>query len=204
MILYGAGGHAKVVLSCLEENSIQVLGIFDDNPNLIEFEDMNILGKYDREKYPDEKIIISIGDNSIRKKISNKIKHEFGHIVHPSATVDRLVEVGEGSVIFHKSVIQRQVSIGKHVIINTAASVDHDCIIQDYAHIAPNATLCGGIIIGTGTLIGAGSVIKPGIRIGDWCTIAIGAVIHKDIPDYTVVVGNPGRISKTNILKNNE
>jgi len=198
MILYGAGGHAKVICSCLEANDIQIFGIFDDNPNLYEFNGIRVLGKYYKEKYPDESIIISIGDNIIRKKISNKIEHEFGHIVHPSATVDRLVEIGEGSVIFHKSVIQRQVSIGKHAIINTASSVDHDCLIGDFVHIAPNATLCGGIIVGTGTLIGAGSVIKPGIKIGDWCTIAIGAVIHKDIPDYSVVVGNPGRIIKTN------
>ena len=198
MILYCAGGHAKVVCSCLEDNGILVLGIFDDKPNCIEFYNINVLGKYDKEKLPNEKIIISIGDNVIREKISKKIEHKFGYTIHPSATVDRLTEIGEGSVIFHKSVIQRHSSIGKHVIINTASSVDHDCKIGDFVHIAPNATLCGGILVGTGTLIGAGSVIKPGIRIGNWCTIGVGAVVHRDIPDFSVFVGNPGRIIQKN------
>lgn len=198
MILYGAGGHAKVVCSCLEENDIQVFGIFDDDPNINEFDEINVLGKYDKEKLPNEKIIISIGDNVIRKKISARIEHKFGYIIHPSAIIDRMSEIGEGSVVFHKSVIQRHSSIGKHVIINTSSSVDHDCKIGDYVHIAPNATLCGDVIVGTGTLIGAGSVIKPDIRIGNWCIIGIGAVVLKDIPDYSVIIGNPGRIIKKN------
>jgi len=198
MILYGAGGHANVVISCLEENNIKVFGIFDDNPNLTDFGGINLFGEYERNIMTDEKIIISIGDNVIRKRISDKIEHEFGYVFHPSATVDRLTEIGEGSVIFHKSVIQRHTSIGKHVIINTASSVDHDCKIGDFVHIAPNSTLCGDVIVGTGTLIGAGSVIKPGIRIGNWCTIGVGAVVLKDIPDYSVIIGNPGRIIKKN------
>lgn len=198
MILYGAGGHAKVVCSCLEDNGIQVLGIFDDNPNFIEFDNINVLGKYDKEKLPNENIIISIGANVTRKKISDKIEHKFGYVIHPSATIDRLTEIGEGSVIFHNSVIQRHVSIGKHVIVNTASSVDHDCKIEDFVHIAPNATLCGEVSVDMGTLIGAGSVIKQGVKIGKWCIIAVGAVIIRDVPDFSVVIGNPGRIIRKN------
>lgn len=198
MILYGAGGHANVVISCLEENNIKIYGIFDDNPNLTDFGGINVFGEYEKNIMPDEKIIISIGDNVTRRKISKKIIHKYDSVIHPSAVVDRLINIGEGSVIFHNSVIQRHVFIGKHVIINTASSVDHDCKIGDFVHIAPNSTLCGEITVGIGTLIGAGSVIKPGIRIGDWCTIGVGAVVLRDIPDYSVFIGNPGRIIKKN------
>ncbi|WP_339903946.1 DapH/DapD/GlmU-related protein [uncultured Cyclobacterium sp.] len=73
--------------------------------------------------------------------------------------------------------------IGKQVIVNTAASVDHDCVVGDFVHIAPQATLCGGAEIGEGTLVGANSTVLPGVKVGKWCSIAAGAVISKDLPD---------------------
>ena len=49
---------------------------------------------------------------------------------------------------------------------------------------------------GEGTLIGAGATVTPGINIGSWALVGAGAVIIEDVPDYAVVVGNPGRIIK--------
>jgi len=86
--------------------------------------------------------------------------------------------------------------IGRHVITSTTASIDHDCYIRDFSHIAPKATLCGNVEIGYGTLVGAGSIIHPGIKIGEWCTIGIGTTVMRDVPDFSVVIGNPGRILK--------
>ena len=124
-------------------------------------------------------------------------KINSGKDVDIDSVVSKYAVIYEGTVIMRGAIVNSGVEIGKHVIINTASSVDHYCKIEDFVHIAPNSTLCGNVFVGVGTLIGAGSVIKPGIRIGDWCTIGVGAVILKDIPDYSVVVGNPGRIITT-------
>ncbi len=83
-----------------------------------------------------------------------------------------------------------------YVIINTGASVDHDNIIGDYCHISPQATLCGNVSVGEGTHIGAGAVVIPGIKIGKWAVIGAGSVIVRDVPDYAVVMGNPGKIKR--------
>ena len=83
-------------------------------------------------------------------------------------------------------------------IINTSCSIDHDCTLEDYVHVSPNATLCGTILVGEGTHIGAGATIIPNISIGKWVTIGAGAVIIENVPDHAVVVGNPGRIIKYN------
>jgi acetyltransferase EpsM len=144
------------------------------------------------------KSIIAIGDNTVRKKISLSLQTRFGTIKHSSALVSDSVLVGEGSMVLHQTVVQIGSSVGKHVIINTKASIDHDCIIENFVHIAPGSVLCGNVKVGEGTLIGAGSTIMPNIKIGKWCTIGAGSVIIKDIPDYAVVVGNPGRIIKYN------
>jgi acetyltransferase EpsM len=59
-----------------------------------------------------------------------------------------------------------------------------------------NVSVSGNVSIGEGTLIGTGAVILPNIKIGKWCKIGAGAVVTKDIPDYSVVVGVPGKIIK--------
>jgi acetyltransferase EpsM len=80
-----------------------------------------------------------------------------------------------------------------HAILNTGSSVDHDCVIEDFAHVAPNAVICGGVHVGKGTLVGAGATIIPSIRIGKNCVIGAGAVVVNDVEDNSTVVGNPAK-----------
>ncbi|WP_337042035.1 acetyltransferase [Emticicia sp. 17c] len=193
MLLYGASGHAKVICSCLEANGQIVNGLFDDNPDLLTLDGYPVLGKYKPELYSDNPLIISIGNNNIRKRISESISHQIGSVIHPSVVLDSRVSVGEGTVIFHGAIIQRGSKIGRHVIINTGATIDHDCILEDFAHISPNATLCGNVSVGEGTHIGAGAVIIQGIRIGKGAIIGAGSVVIRDIPDHSTFVGNPAK-----------
>ena len=82
-------------------------------------------------------------------------------------------------------------------IINTKASIDHDCIIEDFVHISPGAILCGNVQVGELSWIGAGSVIIQGIKIGKNVIIGAGTVVIHDVPDNVTIVGNPGKIIKT-------
>ncbi len=196
MLLYGASGHAKVIISCLQANELPVIGIFDDDLSKKELGQISVVGNYRPDYEPLEDLIISIGANHIRQKVAAFIQHRFGKVIHPSAIVDKSVKVGEGTVILHNAILQAEVQVGKHVIINTSASVDHDCIIEDFAHIAPGATLCGNIYVGKNTIIGAGTIVTPNLKIGKNCLIAAGSVITKNIPDFAIVRGNPARIIK--------
>ncbi|MCU7548484.1 acetyltransferase [Chitinophagaceae bacterium LB-8] len=189
MYLYGASGHAKVIIEILECLGITIDGLFDDNVNI-----NNLLG-YQVKPYEHEAVsslIISIGNNAIRKKIAGLLNVKYGCAFHPSTNISRRSVIGDGTVVMSGVSINADVQIGKHCIINTNASVDHDCILGDFVHISPNAALCGDVHIGEGTHIGAGAVIIPGIRIGKWCTIGAGAVIIRNIPDHCKFVGNPG------------
>ncbi len=196
MILYGASGHAKVIISCLRANVIPVSGIFDDDLSKKELWDISVVGKYRVDFEPDKELIIAIGNNQIRQKIAHSIEHRFGQAVHPSAIIDGTVQIEKGTVIFHSAVVQADSVIGKHAIINTASTVDHECRIGDFVHIAPQATLCGNVSVGEGTLIGAGSIVAPNLNIGKGCLIAAGSIITKHIPDFAVVRGNPARVIK--------
>jgi sugar O-acyltransferase (sialic acid O-acetyltransferase NeuD family) len=197
VILYGGSGHAKVVLDCLEAQGGLVQGIFDDNPDLKELLGVPVVGQYRPHLFPDQPLIIAIGNNRIRQRVAEVIRHGFGTAVHPSAQVSRYATAGEGSVVFHNAVVQAGAIVGRHCIINTAASVDHDSRLEDFVHISPNAALCGSVEVGEGTQIGTGASVIPGVRIGKWCVIGAGAVVTSDIPDFSVAVGVPARVIKT-------
>ncbi len=189
MIIYGASGHGKVISSIV--NGEELL-YFDDNELLETFLNKPV-ALYDENRGKDEELVIAIGNNQLRKEVASKVSHIVMSVIHPSAQIAETVVMGVGNQIVHSATIQTHVKIGNHCIINTAAAIDHDCILEDFCHIAPNSTLCGNVKIGEGTLIGAGAVVTPGVKIGKWCTIGAGSVVTKNIPDNTTVVGNPAR-----------
>jgi len=196
MLLYGASGHAKVIMDCLFSNQESVTAIFDDDKEKKHLMGIEILHYYSEIYLPNEEMIVSIGDNKTRRKIADIIEHSYAQAIHKTAQISEYASFGAGSVAFHNSVIQSGAHIGDHVIINTSATVDHDCVVGNFVHIAPKATLCGDVKVGEGTLIGAGATVLPGIKIGKWAVVGAGALITKNIADFSVVVGNPGRVLK--------
>lgn len=203
IVIIGAGGHAKVVISTLFELNFKIVGILDDDPNKWNQKYFNvpIIGPIELLKTGNYELgIVAIGDNKIRNEIVNKYGNfcKWISIIHPFSSVHPSVQIGEGSVIFAGVVIQPDVIIGKHVIVNTSASIDHDCNIEDFVHIAPGCHLAGGVYVGEGSLIGIGSSIIPYKKVGKWSIIGAGSVVINDIPDCVTVVGVPARILKNN------
>jgi sugar O-acyltransferase (sialic acid O-acetyltransferase NeuD family) len=197
MILFGASGHAKVILEIAYLLDIRVEFLLDDNPDITQFYALNVHRKSDQSLFG-KKMIISIGDNKVRKKIASESTCEFETLIHPRSTISASASIGVGTVVMATAVINAETKIGKHCIINTSSIIDHDCSIQEFVHVSPNATLCGGVQIGEGTQVGASATIIPNIKVGRWSTIGAGAVVVSDVPDFAVVVGNPARIIKYN------
>ncbi len=201
MLLYGASGHARVVKDCVTTSGGQVDAIFDDNQDIIKLDNVAVVGYYDPEHLPKEQLIVTVGDNLVRKKIVSKIKHAFGKGIHSAATVSSTATIGEGTVAMPGAIVNAGSSVGKHCILNSNSVIEHDCSLGDFIHLSSNVTLCGEVTIGEGTHIGAGSTVIPGKNIGQWCVIGAGAVIIQDIPDYSMVVGVPGKIIRTLVRK---
>ena len=198
MFLYGASGHAKVIIDSLKAMGVSVAGLFDDNLEVKSLLDYPVYGAFDAERFGDDALIVSVGVNNIRKKIVDKLPVNilYGKAIHPSAVVSEYASVDMGTVVMQGAIIQASAVVGKHCIINTGASVDHDCIVGDFVHISPHATLCGDVTVGEGSWIAAGAIIIPGVKIGKWCVIGAGSVVTKDIPDYSLAAGNRCKIIK--------
>ncbi|MBL7840248.1 MAG: acetyltransferase [Cyclobacteriaceae bacterium] len=198
VILIGAGEHARVVLDSLQAAGRSVIAMFDPKYDGQNFMNTAVHGTYRHDLHTRSEAIVAIGANDVRQRLSREVRHSFTTSVDKTASVSKYSTIGRGSMVLHGVIIQQGSVLGQHVIVNTAAHIDHDCEISDFVHIAPGASLCGRISVGEGTLLGAGSIVIPGIKIGQWCTIGAGSVITRDIPDYAVVVGNPGRVIRYN------
>ena len=196
MVFYGASGHGKVIVEAWVASGGKVTAIVDDNLMLRNLGNFPVSGQYSADKYADHSLMISIGDNSVRRSIVKKLQAKYGKVFHPSCIISQSSSIDEGTVSMAGVIVNAECRIGRHVILNTGSVVDHDCRVGDYAHISPNATLCGGVEIGEGTHVGAGATIIPNIRIGKWVTIGAGSVVIEDVPDYSLVVGVPGKIRK--------
>lgn len=203
LYIYGASGHAKVVGELAELEGYNIVSAFDKNLLIKTLLDQYPVAISTSEYVFDIKgpFVVAIGNNALRKRIvENELQnHSFVKLVHPHANVSKYAEVEEGTVVMAGVSINADVQIGRHCIINTNASVDHDCVIEDYVHISPNASLAGNVLIGEGSQIGIGACVIQGINIGKNCIIGAGTVIIKDVPNGSTVVGNPGRIIKSNI-----
>ena len=202
VILLGAGGHAKVLLDILLEQNIEVLGIVEkDGADLpSDMYGIPVIGTdSDVQQYQPDKVglvngIGSIGPTALRQKVYEKFRRQgycFPQVIHPGAVVSRRAELGEGVQIMAGAVVNIGTRVKENSIINTNASVDHDCLIGAHVHIAPGVTLSGGVTVGNGSHIGTGASVVQGIEIGANVIVGAGAVVVNTVAVGKTVCGVP-------------
>lgn len=196
VVLHGGGEHGRVVLSCLKDAGFTLRGVFDPK-SPVSINGVSWLGPYDPGSARDAQIIHAIGDNKVRKEAVSRSAHAPLILVHPTAYVAETARLEEGAMVLQGVIIQDMATIGKHAILNTGCSVDHDCQVGDFAHVAPGAVLCGNVTISEGCLIGAGSVIIPGMKVGEWSVVGAGSVVIDHVPAFSIVAGNPAKVIKS-------
>jgi sugar O-acyltransferase (sialic acid O-acetyltransferase NeuD family) len=117
----------------------------------------------------------------------------FVTLVHPTAHVSKMSQLGFGTVVFQNVTITSNVTIGNHVIILPNSVINHDDTVGNYTCITSGVCVSGCVKIGKLCYLGANSSIIGNITIGDYCLIGIGSVVLKSVADNSVVVGNPAK-----------
>jgi len=212
ILIFGTGGHAKVILDIISnEKKYEIAGFIDNE--LDEGQEVlnhKVLGA-DKDLISLIKKnsifggVIAVGNNYSRENISQKINNlckdfNFINCIHSQAQIAMDVSIGVGNVLMAGSVINTSTSIGNHCIVNTNSSLDHDNTILDFSSIAPNSATGGNVTIGKLSALGIGSTILPGISVGPNSIIGAGSLVLEDIPSDSIYFGSPAKFIRKNLI----
>ncbi|MCQ4246370.1 acetyltransferase [Stutzerimonas decontaminans] len=200
LAILGASGHGKVVADTAECCGWNSINFFDDAWPEVQVNDVwpvvgNTTGLLEQLPQYDG-FIVAIGSNRIRLEKLLQLRAAGGRmatLVHPAATVSRYANIEEGTVIFAGAVVNASTHIKLGSILNTACSVDHDCVIGRAVHISPGARLAGGVHIGDESWVGIGASVRQLVAIGQRVMVGAGAAVVGDIPDDVMVAGVPAK-----------
>lgn len=208
VLIWGGGGHGKVVADVARALGMEIAGFVDADPAklgstvepggaAVVLSEQALMRHFPSDSPPAgaDRVVLAVGDNASRSRCRKSIPEKFLTVlVHPSAIVSPSARLDAGVVVMPGAIVNASAVVGPGAIINTGAVVEHDCVVAEDAHVAPAAVLSGGVRVGARTLVGAGSVTLPQIVIGSDATIGAGAVVVSAVADNATVAGNPARI----------
>lgn len=203
VVVWGAGGHARVVAEILRLAGYSLAGFLDDVDPARRgepFLEARVLGGRDRlEALRADGVgaaAVAIGDNAARLEAAAFLREsgfELPAAVHPSAVVASTARVGPGSVVCAMAVVGPAARVGEVVIVNTAATVDHDGEVEDGAHLAPGVHLGGWATVGRAAFVGLGALVADRVRVGAGSVVGAGSLVLRDVPPGVVAWGAPAR-----------
>jgi sugar O-acyltransferase (sialic acid O-acetyltransferase NeuD family) len=200
-IIVGAGGHARVVMDGLLREGFDpaALAFADDDVALHGRLMLGrpVVGAVSEVVGVGSRFHVAVGANRVREALYRRLLSAGAipfRVTHPSACVSQHAAIGEASFVAAGAVVAPAATIGIGAIVNHACVVDHDCVVDDFVHVAPGATLAGGVIVRRCALVGAGANVLPGLEIGESAMVGAGAVVTADVPAGAIVVGVPARV----------
>jgi sugar O-acyltransferase (sialic acid O-acetyltransferase NeuD family) len=201
LLIWGAGGHGRVVLDiALNIGQFDRVCFLDDDPEKRDkpFCGQVVLGGPEKlAELRGYRFAIAVGNNRTRAKcfdLASRAGLIPAVLVHRSATISASASIGEGTVVMPGAVVNAAARIGKNCIINSGAIVEHDCDVGANVHISPRAVLGGGVRVCTFAQIGMGAIVLPRVVVGQESTVGAGAVVLKEVPAQRTVIGVPAKM----------
>lgn len=203
VVVVGAGGHAKVCVELLRAMGLQVdycIGSGDGGAatcvGVPVLQGDEYIGRLrEEEEYQDA--FVAVGSNRLREKLAAKVVAQGYRLVNaisPLAMISPSARLGSGVAIMAGATINADSVIADLAIINTGATIDHDCQIGRAVHIAPQCGLAGNVTVGDCSMLGVGCKVIPEQSIGANVVLGAGSVVISSIPDGVTAVGVPARI----------
>ncbi|PKP11844.1 MAG: acetyltransferase [Bacteroidetes bacterium HGW-Bacteroidetes-4] len=203
IILVGGGMHCESCIDVIEQlGTFNILGIIDK----IENKGKTVLGypiigtDDDLPKYAKEcnNFLVTVGqikDPTVRIKLFNYLKTlnvTLPVIISPQAYVSKHANIGEGSIVLHKVVIDVKSKVGDNCIINHMTTLGHNAQVDDHCHISANCVL-GECHIKQGSFVGGNCWINNGVQIPENTIIGSASNVTKTLVETGIYVGNPAK-----------
>lgn len=203
LTIIGARALGREICNYAREAGFEVVGFLDDKvdsldgfvgypPILGSAENWSISSK--------DRFVCAVGDSRMRAKYAAIIEKKGGtfiSVIHPKAYVGPNVKMGDGCVVCPYAVVDCDLTMGRHVIVNTHAYVSHDCVLEDCVTLSPNVHLGGRTKISRGSFLGINVSTIPDVEIGENSVIAAGACVTRSVPCDVMAAGVPALVRKS-------
>ena len=200
LVIWGAGGHGKVVLDVARSvPSFDLIVFLDDDRSRARIpfcECMVIGGSEELERLAGTSFVIAVGDNHRRAQCFERALASglaATALIHKTAVIAASAVIGPGTVVMPGVVVNPGSVVGANCIINSGAIVEHDCRIADHVHISPRVALGGRVSVGRFAHVGLGALVLPGGTVGEKSVVGAGAVVLSAVPHDSMVVGVAAR-----------
>lgn len=199
LIIVGAGGFGRQMLSYALELGLDVAGFVDDDLHALDGTEteLPILGTTEIMASPSgHEFVVAVGDPASRQRLSQAVTKVGGRlrtVVHPSAVVDRTATLGAGCVVCPFAVIGTGAQVGPNAMINVHATAAHDTIVGADCVLAPYSVLNGHASLGEGVFVGTHAAVLPRVPIGAFAKVSAGSVVYSDVEPGSLVAGNPAQ-----------
>jgi sugar O-acyltransferase (sialic acid O-acetyltransferase NeuD family) len=194
IVVVGAGGVGREFLDTASAAGHRVTAFADDALAGAQVRGLAVLRP--DEVPPGSSYLIGIADPDVRRRLVDLLDGRrcvAATVVHPTAVVGPETGLAEGCVVMGHAYVSSSVSIAAHCQVQYTASVGHDCTFAARVTVLPGAHVSGSVRIEEGATVGSGAVVLQGLRVGAGAFVGAGAVVTRDVPDGSVVVGNPAR-----------
>lgn len=204
VIIFGAGGHGKVLADVAMRSGLSVAGFVDDRLALrmVAGLEIPVLGNrawllgQSRERFC---CALGIGDNLTRMRIGEFLQNEgfeLARLISPFAAVAASATIAAGVAVMAGAVINPLANLGEGALVNSGAIVEHDVKVGRYASLQPNSALGGAVEIGELAQVAISATVLPCLRIGCRSTLGAGSVATRSIPDDVIAYGIPARVQR--------
>jgi sugar O-acyltransferase (sialic acid O-acetyltransferase NeuD family) len=201
MLIFGAGGHARKVITIAGRLNLKVDGLVSTEPPGTVIHGHTVLGYLTHYLESTDLLAmrthIAIGENSVRHRIYTTIQSHADKLlslISTASTVASDALIGNGTFVGDGAVVQTGARVGICTLIDTAAILEHDVVTGNFVTISPGAVVCGASIVRSGAILGAGATVIEKVTIGENSLVGAGSVVLHDVEPNVVVVGNPARV----------
>jgi sugar O-acyltransferase (sialic acid O-acetyltransferase NeuD family) len=209
IIIFGAGGSGRETAQLIDDinkecDTWNILGFIDDDEDITgkEYNKYKVLGNTEyliKNIKRATSVAIAINNPNIKKRIVKKLILEgfdFPVLIHPSVYLADNISIGKGVIIQANTTVSTNVQIADFVHINHQCGIGHDAEIGSYSSLYWNINLSGFSKISDGCILGTKTTVLQNITVGRGSITGSNTNVIRDIPENSVVVGNPANVIK--------
>jgi sugar O-acyltransferase (sialic acid O-acetyltransferase NeuD family) len=200
LLLFPCNGNALEAIDCLGDRH-RLMAFIDDTPakHGTAVFGYPVGGRELLAQHPAARVLAVPGSPTSyrgRRQVIDGLglgEERFARVVHPSARISPMAEIGRNVLIMAGVVITSNARIGDHVCVLPNTVIHHDAVVGSWTLIGACVTIAGGCIIGENCYVGSGASIIHNVELGAHCLVGLGANVIRNVAAAAKVAGNPAR-----------